>query len=247
MMAPRDQLTRWRTILDVPLPGNPPPTDALQNASGRKFLVAAAAFAARADAKKPDAAAEAADSADSADDKNVSNAESAASAAAFVLPPLRPLPVRRPAVEGATVADAVWLAYLHTRAGSRDAVDWMRSFLLTLSPTALVFTADDNPEPWWQNEMVILHAVHSFALRSGDASLIEQSLACTDFHLREIQPDHATNEPWAIHAYASHADGNVTAETLWHAGHIQHGGDLGPVARHLARDARDALATFLQA
>lgn len=218
MMAPRDQLSRWQTILDVPMPRSSEPAtgDSLIIASGRKFLVAAAAFAARPDT-------------------------------AGTLPPLRPLPVRRPAIEGAAVADAVWVAYLHTRLGSHDAVDWMRSFVLTLAPTALVFTADDNPEPWWQNEMVILHAVHSFALRIGDASLIEQSLACADFHLREIQPDHATNEPWAVHAYASHVDGNVTAETLWHAGHIQHGGDLGPVARHLARDARDALATYLDA
>ena len=139
----------------------------------------------------------------------------------------------------------MWLAYVYWLDGHAPADAWLRTMIDLLAPTALVFTSNDNPEPWWQAEMIILHALHSFALRSRDRSLMDKTLACADFHLREIQPDHATNEPWSIHAYASHADGNVTAETLWHAAYIQHGGVPGPVARLLAREASASLAIWL--
>lgn len=156
-------------------------------------------------------------------------------------------PGRVSAAQGADVADAVWMTYLHWTIGHAAAESWLRSAIGLLDPTALVFTADDNPEPWWQNEMLILHALHSFALRTRDSGLLDRTLTCADFHLREIQPDHATNEPWSVHAYASHPDGNITAETLLHAGFIQHGGALGPVARLIARDAAASLAAYLDA
>lgn len=157
-------------------------------------------------------------------------------------------PARRPAAEGSFYVSDVWQTYLQwTAHGSVTTATWLSEAIDLLSPTALVFTANDNPEPWWQNEMLVLHAFHSFALRTRDESLLGKTLACADFHLREIQPDHATNEPWAVHAYASHPDGNVTAETLLHAAFIQGGGQLNAVASLIARDAARALAAYLEA
>jgi hypothetical protein len=204
MIADRNHLERWRQLLSVQeIPIRP--IDVIRNEmevrKGRHFLTAAVAAAAV-----------------------IRRGESIA--ISWNSPEI---PVRRPAAEGAAVADLVWRAYLRT-----------------LQPTALVFTVSDNPEPWWQNEMIILHALHSYALQSGNTRVLAKTLECADFHLREIQPDHATNEPWSVHAYASHPDGNVTAETLWHAAHIQHAGRPGPVATLLAHDAASALATYLQ-
>ena len=222
----RDQMTRWLRLLSVPA-DHPTPVDALKVENDlrsmrlrhRPWIVAAVT---------------AVNAANDGTRLNVPHA-------------LPSPPTRVSAAAGADVADGVWGAYLQWTIGNADATDWLRAAIALLDPTALVFTANDNPEPWWQNEMLILHALHSFALRMGDMALIEKTLACADFHLREIQPDHATNEPWSVHAYASHPDGNVTAETLLHAGYIQHGGALGPVARQVARDARGALAAYLKA
>ena len=221
MLADTAQLQRWRQLLDSP--GEPADAAAsrhtLATATGRPLLVAAVGAAVASDvAGRP-----------------------------VDGPPrwtLRP-PSRLPAAEGLVVAADVWLAYVDSLNGDAAAEAWLRQMIDALAPTALVFTADDNPEPWWQAEMIILHALHSFALRSRDRDLVDKTLACADFHLREIQPDHATNEPWAVHAYASHFDGNVTAETLWHAAYIQHGGAPGPVARLLAREASASLAMWL--
>ena len=142
-----------------------------------------------------------------------------------------------PASEGSTIANAVWLAYARFACGDSSTLSWLTQACAALNPTALVHTSADNPEPWWQNEMLILHALHSFALLTDDEACLMKTLACADFHLREIQPDHATNEPWSIHAYANHPDGRVTAETLLHAGLINNGGTLSPVSMLVACDA----------
>ena len=226
MLAPRDQLTRWNQLLQQP--GNPVPLDGktiaaeLDDARGqhRNWIVACVKAVAAIDQGTH-------------------------------LPITATLPEwpkeRRPAAQGAQVANDVWQAYLAYRLGHEDAEDWLKTMICSLAPMALVFTADDNPEPWWQNEMVILHALHSFALRYDVPAVLNRTLACSDYHLREIQPDHATNEPWAVHAYGSHIDGNVTAETLLHAGYIQHGGVLGPIARAICTDAASSLAAYLKA
>ena len=116
---------------------------------------------------------------------------------------------------------------------------------MALDPTALIAGITDNPEPWWQSEMVILHGLHSFALIRRNEELLQQTLRCAQFHLEEIQPDHATNEVWSIHAYASHRDGSITAETLLHAAHMHDGGVLGDTSRLLAHDATAALEAYL--
>jgi len=156
-----------------------------------------------------------------------------ADTADFISPNMIPAPAAR----GSEVAEAVWLTYLRYACGDAPAAQWLADACHALDPTALHTTTADNPEPWWQNEMLILHALHSFALLTDDEASLMKTLACADFHLREIQPDHATNEPWSIHAYANHPDGRVTAETLLHAGLINNGGTLSPVSMLVACDA----------
>lgn len=155
--------------------------------------------------------------------------------------PLPAMPLPLPAAQGNRASELVWLAYLYFVQGDSAARAWLSAACAALDPTALKTTVSDNPEPWWQNEMLILHALHSFALISGDGPSLDKTIACADFHIREIQPDHATNEPWAAHAYASHIDGRITAETLLHSAQIQNAGTLSEISRLIVADAVAAL------
>jgi hypothetical protein len=148
-----------------------------------------------------------------------------------------------PACEGARAAQWVWESYLKSTMGCRQSTEWLRTCIHRLAPTALIAGVDDNPEPWWANELLILHAFCSFARMTHDESLMDPLMRCVEFHLKEIQPDHATNEPWAIHAFILHPEGNLTAETLLHAAMVQGSGHLTPVARSVVRDALRALRT----
>ncbi len=142
-----------------------------------------------------------------------------------------------PAARGARAAEAVWQAYLQFCLGSDDARKWLTDAIRSLNPTALRAGIDDNPEPWWANELLILHAMQSFVCVSGATDLQAELDRCVDFHVAEIQPDHATNEPWAIHAFLRHPQGETSAGSLLHAAMVQGGGELTPVAGLILRDA----------
>lgn len=156
--------------------------------------------------------------------------------------PLPEIALPAPASQGSGVAEVVWSAYVQFAMGSSDAGAWLDRATRSLKPTALVAGVDDNPEPWWANELLIMHAMKSFALIRQDAELLESVDRCAGFHVAEIQPDHATNEPWAIHALALHPHGNVTAETLLHAAMVYGGGTLTPIAKLIVADALYAMS-----
>ncbi len=145
------------------------------------------------------------------------------------------------ASDGDAASEAVWQAYLQATLGFRDAAQWLVDSIHSLAPTALRVGVDDNPEPWWANELLILHAMTSFARMRKDDSLAEPLERCVAFHVAEIQHDHATNEPWAVHAFAMHEGGTVTAEAILHAAWLQGAGTLTPVSRLVVRDAVRAL------
>jgi hypothetical protein len=165
--------------------------------------------------------------------------------AAKVAVPLPAIAFPAPAINGAAAANAVWQAYLQHTLGESAATLWLTEVVQSLDPTALSAGIHDNPEPWWANELLILHALQSFVLVSpaarSDASLSAKIAGCVAFHVAEIQPDHATNEPWAIHAFGRVPGAQMTAETLLHAALVNNGGNLSPVAQLIAADALHAL------
>lgn len=156
----------------------------------------------------------------------------------------RPLPqidFPASASQGAHAAEVVWQAYLQSQLGNLLASQWLDNCIKSLAPTALRAGIDDNPEPWWANELLILHALQSHVMRSGRDDLQSHLDGCIAFHLAEIQPDHATNEPWAIHAFCAHPQGDTSAGALLHAAMVQGGGTLTPPARLILQDAIDAM------
>ena len=102
--------------------------------------------------------------------------------------------------------------------------------------------AGDNPEPWWYHELVLLHAVTSHALLTGDAAALECAKRAAAFHHAETQPDHATGQPWAVHAFLLDADTTPTADLLLLAAGVNGAGGLSAVSRILLADAAACLS-----
>jgi hypothetical protein len=74
--------------------------------------------------------------------------------------------------------------------------------------------AGENPEPWWYHELIALHAVTTFAAITDRADAAAASRAAAMFHHNETQPDHATGQPWAVHAFLADPETLPTADLL---------------------------------
>lgn len=77
-------------------------------------------------------------------------------------------------------------------------------------------------EVWTEAELSALHALWHVARREGRADLERRCMAAAGAYMEQIQPDNATNHPWAIHVFLVHAqhtgaaDGRMYAETMLH-------------------------------
>lgn len=87
--------------------------------------------------------------------------------------------------------------------------------LLSLPPQTTI-------EVWTEAELSALHALWHVARREGRADLERRCMAAAGAYMEQIQPDNATNHPWAIHVFLMHAqytgapDGRMYAETMLH-------------------------------
>ena len=59
-------------------------------------------------------------------------------------------------------------------------------------------------EVWTEIELSSLHALWWLARRRDDAALRELVRAGAAWHVERLQPDNATNHPWAIHVFVLH-------------------------------------------
>ena len=59
----------------------------------------------------------------------------------------------------------------------------------------------DNPETNWYHELVTLHAAASYAVQAEDRAVAGSVVRATAYHAANTQPDHATNQPWALFAF----------------------------------------------
>lgn len=99
----------------------------------------------------------------------------------------------------------------------------------------------DSPDLHWYDELVLLHALASHqALFPSPATLsaLEKSAR---FHTAETQPDHASTQPWALHAFGIHQDTLPLADLLLHGALAQNAGHLDAPSRLLIADALLAL------
>lgn len=103
---------------------------------------------------------------------------------------------------------------------------------------AVTLPVEAQPESWWYRQLVRLHGLTNRAILLGDPAGFHESRRLAEFVHAEIQPDHATALPWAIHALVlAGQECEPTAEWVLNACMIQTGGTPGGAALVLLADA----------
>jgi hypothetical protein len=158
-----------------------------------------------------------------------------------------------PALLGAAATDAAFMALALHVAGKlyvRDAWTDLASDTFgkiircqQADGTFLTATASDNPETHWYHELVLLHAATSYAVQAEDRALAAAVVKNSDFHQRETQPDHATNQPWALFAFIWNPQTRPLADQLLHTATTVTGSGLTSI---LLADALYCLRLFNQ-
>ncbi|MBC8108985.1 MAG: hypothetical protein H7Z14_20535 [Anaerolineae bacterium] len=82
-------------------------------------------------------------------------------------------------------------------------------------------TGSDNPETNWYHELVTLHAAGSFAVQAEDRAVATSVARATAYHAANTQPDHATNQPWALFAFIWNESTRPLAEQILHTSATQ--------------------------
>ncbi len=103
-------------------------------------------------------------------------------------------------------------------------------------------------ESWTLTELRGLHALWWIAALRNDVGLRHRALDAAAWHVEELQPDNATNRPWAAHVFVvlsmdplwAHAD--LHAQTLYHNARMTGGGTPEAVSAAILLDAAEALA-----
>jgi hypothetical protein len=172
---------------------------------------------------------------------------------------LTPAESINPAARGADMAAAAWDALALHVAGKvflRDA--WTDLAADTFGRLARAGRAEgtflqaspaDHPELVWYHELVILHAAASYAVQAEDRTVARTVRRATEHHLAEIQPDHATAQPWGLFAFIWNPATRPLADQLLHAVSLSGAGgggtSPGGLALILLADALYCLRLFL--
>lgn len=163
-----------------------------------------------------------------------------------------------PAGRGSSASEAAWMALALHIAGKiyiRDAwtdlaADTFGKIVRAQATSGAFLTAtgSDNPETHWYHELVILHAAASYAVRAEDRTVGSAVARNTLFHLNETQPDHATNQPWALFAFAWNDKTRMLADDLLHNASVlkQSAAPTNGVSLILLADALYCLNLFLE-
>lgn len=107
-------------------------------------------------------------------------------------------------------------------------------------------------EVWTERELAAAHALGWLARDRADGSLQQRVDAAMAWHLDNLQPDNATNHPFAVHLFLVHAAhrehhaGRMYAETLLHNCQVSMG-RADTLSAHILLDAADWLDTHAPA
>jgi hypothetical protein len=149
-----------------------------------------------------------------------------------------------PASRGSEFATAAWYALTiqaAATAADQPAPDAARAFS-TLAAAQLpngpflTPTRSDNLETLWYHELVLLHALTTYALLTNSAPLLDAAKRAALYHLHETQPDHATTQPWALNAFLLSPDTYPLADQILHTLQTQNPGTLDPTSQTLLAD-----------
>jgi len=102
----------------------------------------------------------------------------------------------------------------------------------------------DNPEPAWYHDLAILHAITNYALECEDDHATSSVRRAATYVTHEVQPDHASAQPWAVHAMLLCEDSLPLADILLHAAGVQSPATMDGVSILLLADAMWSLQSF---
>lgn len=132
------------------------------------------------------------------------------------------LPSRGPELKAAAPDVALWWMTVNGEANPWSRLDGDGDHLIPRSDACQI-------EIWTETELSALHAVWTIACTRKDTDLAERCLRAARWHVAELQPDNATNHPWAIHVFlelwirSDSLEARLHAETLLHNCVVQQG------------------------
>ena len=160
--------------------------------------------------------------------------------------PGEPRDAQPSASEAGEVCVAAWRELAGVAARTLESSPTLEGLAATQSSDGPLFAFDrtggDNPEPWWYHELVALHALTSYGHMASDEAAAAAARRAALFHHAETQPDHATGQPWAVHAFAIDVEMVPTADLLLLAAGVGKPGGIDVVSRLLLADAHVWLA-----
>jgi hypothetical protein len=157
-----------------------------------------------------------------------------------------------PAPLGGAATEAAWMALALQVAGKiyiRDAWTDLASDLfgkITKAQAAtgafLTTTPSDNPEIHWFHELVLLPATATYAVMTENRPLSIAVAKNAQFHVEQTQPDHATNQPWALFPFIWNSSTRTLADAALHSANTVR----SPLTSILLADALYCLRLFLK-
>ncbi len=101
-------------------------------------------------------------------------------------------------------------------------------------------------EVWTERELCCVHALGWLVREDGREALREKLDAVMSWHLENLQPDNATNHPWAAHLFVAWAEGEGVPEARLYAETMLHNCQVGmgradAFSAHILMDGADWL------
>lgn len=136
------------------------------------------------------------------------------------------------------------------RSGSPSA-DLVGRLVGAQSPAPLTPETDGATiEVWTERELAALHGAWRLARRLGREDLAQRCLLAADWHVERLQPDNATNRPWALHVFVIGAAQRISAEHELYAQMLLHNcqimfGRPDRISAHILLDSAECLEAEL--
>ena len=102
-------------------------------------------------------------------------------------------------------------------------------------------SGDESLDTWTYRELCGLHALSELALLTRNKAWSQCVSRIARYHMDHTQPDHITNQPWALFAFAWCDDTRLFAEQQMHDAATHR---IEPLAAMLLADAAGAMARF---
>lgn len=101
-------------------------------------------------------------------------------------------------------------------------------------------------EVWTERELAALHGAWRLSQRHGRSDLADRCFLAADWHVEHMQPDNASNRPWALPLFVAAAAQRISAEHELYAQMLLHNcqimyGRPDVISAHILLDSAESL------